>query len=480
MRFLVILILSTVLLVLITGGIFLVNAISAQLRQPETNVTSSPTPSDGAMSLRDTASAATALIATEQAVAVYTPTRTRPPRTFFVRPTLAESTPSPELLPSSTPTLTPGTTQQQPTQPTEPATQTEPAATFTPTSTYIAPTPSGQISTEPSLRYIKMTDRASGWGFTYNAVLRTTNGGVTWVDTTPIGLDIGNDTMYGVFLNTNEGWIFLFDDDDETGLFYRTKDGGNSWHAGPTPFAEANVFFLDAQRGWALAYRSTISDSQAIDIFTTSDGGSSWDKIHEVTALDTASIDQIPYKGIKTGISFKDSQRGWVTGIDLNSNQAWLYTSDDGGLTWVPQPLALPTGPQTKTVITETLEFFSPRDGLLILRLTQISDFSVIYTTSDGGKSWTFTTPVPITGPVSCPTFDSCRIWDGIILASTDNSGSTWNQLVPNTDLSRTLLQMDFPDLSYGYALSLVGSGPNAISTLFFSGDGGKTWTPLW
>lgn len=420
-----------------------------------------------------------------------TPTRTRPVRSFFIRPTLAET---PTVVEFTYPQ--PGEEEAQipitstlvitSTSTLVPVNISTPSATPLPTTTRIAPTPSRAIITEPRLLDFVMFDANNGWGLTENLILRTSQGGTQWVDVSPMGFETQLQLIpYGFFPDPNHAWVLIIGSNDTIGTLYRSETGGNSWESDPVDFTNARFTFVPGNsnnysNGWALAERSTTNNAQAVDLYATSDGGETWSLIHQATPVLGNQGGNLPYTGFKNGITFRNSLRGWITGESPQSGESWLYVTNDGGRSWYEQVLFLPTGSQTNTVITNPPFFFNDQQGLLPVRLEQISELTVLYETTDGGTNWAFTTPVPVVGPIDCVSPTTCRIWNGRILASTENGGVSWRQTTTNIDLSDLFYKFDFIDSLVGFAISTENIGGTSSSSFYLTVDGGYTWTTIW
>ena len=91
-----------------------------------------------------------------------------------------------------------------------------------------------------------------GWVESGGFMGKTTDGGKTW---TPLKTRVSEDLF---FLNENLGWA---------GCLYHTVDGGATWtFSKPSQVGcFIDLFFVDAEFGWALVYRSSI--------YHTRDGG---------------------------------------------------------------------------------------------------------------------------------------------------------------------------------------------------------------
>ena len=143
---------------------------------------------------------------------------------------------------------------------------------------------------------------------TENAILKTTDGGETWVgssERTRVG-ETRNNLENILFVSQTTGWII-----GSYGTLLHTTDGGENWEKKNAGF-DNNLFgihFIDEKTGW-------ISGQEGL-ILHTNDGGKTWKQ------QKTDSIDNL------YDIMFVDKMVGWAVG----DYSAVLHTTD-GGKTW--------------------------------------------------------------------------------------------------------------------------------------------------
>lgn len=101
-----------------------------------------------------------------------------------------------------------------------------------------------------------------------------------------------------------------------------------------------------------------------------------------------------PYSEID-GISFLNNTKGWITGLFFNEEdepQPCIYTTSDGGYTWEKQILDtqsinLPNNPNS--ISSRLLCFFNEKDGMFQLCVGGgESKWGYYYFTHDGGITW--------------------------------------------------------------------------------------------
>ncbi len=225
-----------------------------------------------------------------------------------------------------------------------------------------------------------MADLGIGAGSMAIAVFQTSDGGATWTrtytndpslegagDTLPLGgikvmlvpLDMSTAWVGGVIYSSGSTYLF------------RTDDGGKTWSqvtmmlpadAQSSELTIEQVKFLSPTTG-VLAIRLTSTSLETI-IFTTKDGGQTWDPAtavlpnsgmleipsekemifyygnqfhvtNDAAATFTVIDPNIAFGESLTDMSFVNTTVGWVI-TTSPTNQRTLYKTTDGGLTWFP------------------------------------------------------------------------------------------------------------------------------------------------
>jgi photosystem II stability/assembly factor-like uncharacterized protein len=189
-------------------------------------------------------------------------------------------------------------------------------------------------------------------------------------------------------------------------------------------------------------------------VIKTTNGGTTWTQLWTGT-------DQ----GIE-GISFPDLNTGYVGGWS-----AYFAKTTDGGLTWIPQ------SPGTDIYFYTDVVFKDASHGIVT---AQTNTGAGVYSTSDGGITWTTATGVSAIPYGACYVSGNTYFLannNGDIQKSTDN-GLTWATVYAAGGF---LLGIDFYDANIGIA----GSEDGRIIKTY---DGGATWQqqviafgqPLW
>jgi photosystem II stability/assembly factor-like uncharacterized protein len=312
--------------------------------------------------------------------------------------------------------------------------------------------PALPVLTSPALARIDFQDENNGWGIAVNSsgyVLRTVDGGATWLNATPLGIGtIGFSTNLTV-LNANTAWVLVPAPDFFSGTLYRTGDGGATWNSNPVPFGGAFLQFLDASIGRALVDRGARAGSEAVELFQTSDGGVTWVSVFHNDPSQPGSSDSLPLSGIKNGMTFLDANTGWVTGYIPVDGNVYLYLTHDGGISWSQQSVPLPAGYAAYQYMPRAPVFFG-NDGYLplIVYMPGTTNFT-FYITHDGGLTWSgdLADPSKVIKPGLPALADALHIWSwngGTHLDFTTDGAQTWEDTIATLDLSGRLSQLEF------------------------------------
>lgn len=252
------------------------------------------------------------------------------------------------------------------------------------------------------LNQIKIVDANTVWALAYDGsgaaaniqeFTRTTNGGASW---TAGGIEFGDpdleiNNITAVSATTawasaiiNIGTPTAPNPSDGVGTIVKTTDGGASWTPQLTTGFQTvgssflnGVHFFDANVG--LAYGDPLGTD--FEIYRTTDGGDNWTQVPG-SALPNPLTGEYGYNN--TPIAVGNSL--WIT-----TNKGYLYRTNDKGLTWTKSQAPLTdfgSAAQSGTVI-----FSSETNGAL---LKKIGTAYTLYTTSNGGTTWS--TGIPFTG----------------------------------------------------------------------------------
>jgi photosystem II stability/assembly factor-like uncharacterized protein len=354
---------------------------------------------------------------------------------------------------------------------------TQPPATEIPAGTSTPDLSNLPLVVNPSLAGFEMLDSLNGWGVTDTSLVRTVDGGVTWVDITPSGVSSLGYAANVYFLNPLTGWLVIAAPDYINGTIFHTSDGGLNWTFLPVPFSGGMIDFINASTGFILVSRGAAAGSSAVDVYSTSDGGTTWTPVYIMQPGAADNVNTLPFGGQKSGFTFLDSTHGWVGGSIPMDGVIYLYSSIDGGQTWGKQSVNLPTGYETSMTEVGSARFFNEKDGFLPVRIMKDASNLDFYITHDGGVTWSATTPVSGTGKYSIISLEDIISWDGgQYLHVSHDSGQSWNNIATNVNVTDTLMKFDFVDALTGWMLT---GDANNQHTFYKTLDGGVTWTVL-
>lgn len=133
------------------------------------------------------------------------------------------------------------------------------------------------------LNDIRMVSPTTGYVLGYGAILKTTDGGLTWNY-----LNVVNDNFTGMDIHGNELWVCGF----RGGLFHST-DAGTTWEilrkgaqVGNIDYEMWGIVFKDKKKGWAVCDNGKL--------ISTDDGGHHWMEYEPFTTLALRSISLCP------------------------------------------------------------------------------------------------------------------------------------------------------------------------------------------
>jgi photosystem II stability/assembly factor-like uncharacterized protein len=367
-------------------------------------------------------------------------------------PTLASvNTPAPQ---AQTPSMTP---------PAQTPANT-PAATLNPA---ITADPHRLRSGTPlNIISIHMLDTTQGWAVGQidtdldDRILFTNDGGQTWQDRTPYAALASAPpdgfSALADFGSAQNAWVTyaaLTPQSSQSPAFiWLTHDGGLSWQTGAVLdfsgvvqeyYQPGSLGFLSDQRhGWLLVHLGTAMSHDYMAIFTTSDGGQTWQRmVDPQTAPDLMAC-------AKSALVFSTAQIAWLAGNCPGLMPAlFLYRSTDGGRTW---SLISPPPPNG-----QPSDFFSG------------SQFAC------GISNWVYTASRDLIFLMRCVNFNQnlTLSW----LYSSHDSGLNWDA----SSIPVPFGEVSFRTKGEGWLLGSFKNDPAANQELYHSIDSGRSWTPV-
>jgi photosystem II stability/assembly factor-like uncharacterized protein len=340
--------------------------------------------------------------------------------------------------------------------------------------------PSG---TKIQLDEIHMVNQGDGWGISGGLLLKTADGGRTWREITPATGQA--DRVYAVFLDAQTAWmVFSMGGQVDNPLtIYHTTDGGITWtyNQGPPIYTQvvgdttwAEFATLNAQNIWMLVRGVYVGAGTHYnhELFHSTDGGITW------ISQDGEISDDY------TGMVFADENFGLRTLQTIGFYGPGAPTYDvtiDGGTTWVNRELPPPPGAPNLFIDYPYCESYQPillstQSIHMLVGCFDYSDpptqfTSYLYTTQDGGTTWTMV-HLPAKVLASQSSLFYFDVQNALLLGknmykSTDG-GQTWIYV----QTVSWQAQLTFVDPLHGWATGGLPGEKALVSTI----DGGKKW----
>lgn len=226
---------------------------------------------------------------------------------------------------------------------------------------------------------------------------------------------------------------------------------------------------VDENVVWAMGYDG-LGPFEYLKNFTrTTDGGNTWQ---------AGIIPGYAIYGVAMVYGI-DGLTAWVPIYDTVSNGGKLLKTTDGGVTWTEKnttAFAAPDG------FPDIVHFFNATDGICIGDPN--GGYFEIYTTTDGGDTWIRTPQANIPAQLSSEwgvigyyAAIGDNIWFGTnksrVYKTTDKR-LTWT--VSTVVTGATFIDVDFINANHGIAHD---RGANSTGAMYETLDGGTTWTPI-
>lgn len=331
-----------------------------------------------------------------------------------------------------------------------------------------------------------MVSGASGWARTYQSLYWTEDGGTSWRNITPAHTHPAR--LQAVdFVDPERGWAVAEEGNEPhpRPALFATQDGGRSWERTPirlpgrySQVGYASFAAIGAHLVYALVRESRNTAFSVGFLYVSHDGGRHW---HELPK-------QPPHAG---EISFANARDGLLA---EEGPQPAFYRTRDGGRTW--QELRLPRPPGLAKARTDYLAPRFEADGRGILAATYDNPeqraVTVIYSTADSGRHWKLaaSTRLLVKGD---PVVFAYRGGESVLTAIYEAPRLGLLSVDGGTaPLPGTGLPVEYsPWLSFsgpedGFArieaedcnVTAKRAECTEVNSLYFSGDGGATWTP--
>ncbi|WP_097026321.1 WD40/YVTN/BNR-like repeat-containing protein [Clostridium peptidivorans] len=267
-----------------------------------------------------------------------------------------------------------------------------------------------------------MIDNTYGWAIAKEGILKSKDGGVTWQNITPKGVNLIDSENISNKSFEEKSLFHAFVDKEIAFVGYREKNkikifktlnGGEKWQETSlalennwekdTP--KVNIDVINSKEAFIMITSSKISDNSDVELYKTEDLGSHWTRITKnvIASLNTKG-DFCDIESI-TGIEFINRNMGWYTVKGEKIKYPFIYNTRDGGVTWEIQNLNVP-----KEYLNSKeygINTFPPKfskdnkQGYLPVEFNSKDKSSMIfYKTIDGGLTWNPSMPIETQGGI--------------------------------------------------------------------------------
>jgi photosystem II stability/assembly factor-like uncharacterized protein len=330
-----------------------------------------------------------------------------------------------------------------------------------------------------SLRDVHFPNDSIGYAVgNVGALIKSTDGGNTWLDISSLGI-LGGDLTSVYFLNSDTGFVGRT---YTNAAMYKTEDGGATWSQvfGYNGQACYTIKFLNDTLGYAGAYNSRI--------FRTTNAGATW--LQQTTFQTNEKVTSIDFSDLTHGIAVTHSyiyrtnngttwagpfngQPNFISAayaptgsIVLGDSYGGLHTAQNSGNTY--------TNSNSKSGFFnfKRIKFADAQNGWVM------GEGYNFLKTTNGGATWTSTNPtyyVDYVNDMAVLSPNKVIIVAGSInntdskVITTTNGGSTYNEQVLSTN---GLNAVSFPSATTGY---IVGNNGVAFKTT----NGGTSYTAI-
>ncbi len=211
----------------------------------------------------------------------------------------------------------------------------------------------------PLWRSLAWSGPSTGWVVTGSSAgggyaLKTTNGGVTWLESTaPGGVQVQ-------FLDSDHGWMLQ---EGNSARIHRTTNGGQNWtsHSLGTGNWVGYFSFVTPESGWACGSNGTM--------LSTANGGVTWF---------AQNLGVTQYCEV---VRFATPTQGWAAG-GYGGGNGFIRHTTDGGQNWTAQSPALPGQPSAICFLDSRRGWLGSYDG-------------AVQRTTDGGATWEAVSTIP-------------------------------------------------------------------------------------
>ncbi|HZK75101.1 MAG TPA: hypothetical protein VFD88_13995 [Clostridia bacterium] len=247
--------------------------------------------------------------------------------------------------------------------------------------------------------------------------------------------------------STNVLWAFM-----ENQYLYRSMDRGATWEQRPLPPTKilfGEISFVSNEDGWLTTVAMTgglAACGNALDaVWHTTDAGATWQSL---------GSSDLPQTHCYSGLSFVDSNRGFLDAM-TPSQTTVIYRTTDGGLSWTAStPISNPSGVKSQYAPGLVRAFGSTLLVPINGQLSSGNGVQDVYLSTDGGASWSYLAGTRGYGTIALVT---ATRWIQLMPPGsgreTTDAGASWHPYPTNYSQAAPIgPQVVFADARVGYA----------------------------
>ncbi|RPI85254.1 MAG: hypothetical protein EHM34_02160 [Nitrosopumilales archaeon] len=316
---------------------------------------------------------------------------------------------------------------------------------------------------------IFFTDANNGWTVGYNGsagvLWKTVNGGTLWTNELDTISEYDIDAINSVFfIDANNGWLACQGGNTyPNGLILRTTNGGSTWLTGSTVElfeffpTFTSIHFVDTLSGHCVGYTS----SNGVVILNTVDGGINW-----TTGTSATQIE------VGRSVHFADALNGWIAGSNSLGDLIVIHTVD-GGINWSGQTLPSTDGAFKEIFfVDENVGYVVGYGSVSCLMFktidggttwTDVTSLPFLGETNESALNDVFFLNA-LTGWTVGYYYDP-DYNDLALILFTEDGGTTWTQQIPAI-ANGSLEGVNFVDIEHGWAAGIDESTGDIISAI--------------
>ncbi len=334
---------------------------------------------------------------------------------------------------------------------------------------------------------IYFSDQLTGFAGGSFGVTKTTNGGLTWVPSLSVSLDVGS--VYDLkFVSPDTGFALSFFSWEfgHYAKLYKTTNAGLTWQS--ISFGNhfmASLFFIGDTKGYSVGSYGKI--------LKTTNGGLSWYRPNSISSASLNSIDitenDIVYVAGSSGTLLKSTNGGdvWFSLVSgtanhlrdiefINSNLGYcvgdsgtILKTTDGGLTWFPQISGTTENLYSIFIVDANNLYIGGTNGTILKSV-------------DGGIEWSIQNS-DVTNTIEDMHFidnDTGFASGRSFLISTTDGGTNWIQIYTGGFHYDIFTSIYFQNINVGYITSSVYAPDFSVGEIWKTNDGGNNWIQLY